>query len=157
MKFSTKEDIEAPIDDAFKLFSDFDQFERSALRRGAEVNRTDTLRKKGAGMAWHAVFHLRGKERKIDAKMSEYNEPDNYCLEMLSEDITAFATVDLMPLSKNRTRASIALELKPKSLSGRLMIQTLRLGKGRLQRRFKNKTADFVRILERDYKADRTG
>lgn len=153
MKFSTKEDIEAPIEDAFKLFSDFDQFERSALRRGAEVNRTDSSRKKGVGMTWFAVFNLRGKNRKIDAEMVEYNESENYCIEMHSDDVIALATLDLMSLSKNRTRASISVELKPKSLSGRLMIQTLRLGKTRLQRRFKAKAADFVRVIERDYKA----
>lgn len=153
MKFSTKEDIEAPIGDAFKMFTDFDQFERSALRRGAQVSRTDSLNLKGSGMTWHTKFKLRGKERKINAEIVEYNEPENYCLELHSDDVVAFATLDLMSLSKSRTRASFAVELKPKSLSGRLMVQTMRLGKSRLEKRFKTRTAEFVRVLERDYKS----
>ncbi|WP_375266328.1 hypothetical protein [Planktotalea sp.] len=50
MQFSTKEDIEASMADAFALFADFDQFERSALRRGAQVRRTDSLKRKDVGM-----------------------------------------------------------------------------------------------------------
>ncbi|MGB7318531.1 MAG: SRPBCC family protein [Planktotalea sp.] len=153
MKFSTKEDIEAPIEDAFKLFSDFDQFERSALRRGAEVRRVDSLPQHDVGMAWKTKFKLRGKERKIDAEMVEYCAPESYCLELKSADVTALATLELMSLSKSRTRASLAIELKPNSLSGRLMVKTLRLGKTKLEKRFKTKAADFVCVLERDYKA----
>lgn len=153
MKFSTKEDIEAPVGDAFALFTDFDKFERSALRRSAEVRRSDSLSQNGAGMTWNTKFKLRGKDRKIDAEMVEYSATESYCLELQSEDVMALATLELMSLSKSRTRASLAVELKPKSLSGRLMLQTMRLGKTRLDKRFKKKAADFVRVLEREYKS----
>ena len=64
MKFSTKEDIEAPIEDAFALFVDFDQFERSALRRGGQVRRTDSLKSKGVGMSWDAVSSFVARREK---------------------------------------------------------------------------------------------
>ena len=76
MKFSTKEDIEAPIVDTFALFSDFDQFERSALRRGAEVRRTNSLKRHRTGMAWAPVFNFRGKNRKIEADLIDYEPCD---------------------------------------------------------------------------------
>ncbi len=153
MKFSTKEDIEAPIEDAFALFTDFDKFERSALRRGAEVRRVDSLKQNGNGMCWETKFKLRGKKRSIAAEMVEFDAPEGYCMELQSDDVTAFATLELMSLSKSRTRASLAVELKPKSLSGRLMVQTMRIGKSKLDKRFKVKAADFVRILEREYQS----
>ena len=56
MKFSTNEDVEAPIDAVFEMLCDFESFERAAMRRGAEVQRVDQLVAPGVGMIWDAVF-----------------------------------------------------------------------------------------------------
>jgi len=56
MKFSTREDVEAPVDYVFGQISDFGAFERQALRRGADVRRLDS----GpfvTGSAWDAHPH----------------------------------------------------------------------------------------------------
>ena len=151
MKFSTKEDIEAPIEDAFALFTDFDQFERSALRRGAEISRTDSLSRNGVGMEWKTRFKLRGKDRRINAEMIEHAAPESFCLELHGDDVIGHATLELMSLSKSRTRASLSVVIKPKSLSGRLLVQTLRIGKARVDKKFKSRASDFVRTLEREH------
>ena len=56
MKFVAHEDVEAPIDFVFEQMSDFPALERSALRRGAEVQRVDTVPDKTPGMAWDVAF-----------------------------------------------------------------------------------------------------
>ena len=43
MKFVAHEDVEAPIEFVFEQVTDFAAIERSALRRGAEVQRVDDL------------------------------------------------------------------------------------------------------------------
>lgn len=152
MKFSTNEDIEAPIEATFSMFTDFDNFERSAIRRGAEVHRTDKTRRKGVGMTWLAKFEMRGKTREVEAEMVEYTANDTYTIEGHSSNLVGFFVVEMVPLSKSRTRVSIALELKPKSLSGRLMLQTLKLGKTRMTRAFKVKAAAVAKDFEDGYK-----
>ncbi len=39
MKFSSKEDIEIPIEQTFDMLNDFEGFERAVLRRGGQVRR----------------------------------------------------------------------------------------------------------------------
>ena len=102
-------------------------------------------------MAWASVFNVRGKNRKIEAELIGYEPCDGYEVELQSNDVTAYATLELMSLSKSRTRASFAIELKPKSLSGRLMVQTMRLGKSRLEKRFRKRAVDFALTIERQY------
>lgn len=156
MKFSTNEDIEAPIDDVFKMLSDFDKFERSALRRGADVRRTDSTGRTGVGMTWAAAFKFRGKQRKLEAEVVEFTRPDSYAIEARSPNLNGIFELELVPLSQKRTRASMALTLTPKSLSGRLMLQTMKLGKSKLTRRYKIQVADFAKFLEKEYNASKT-
>ena len=155
MKFSTKDDLETPIEQAFALFSDFDQFERSALRRGIDVKRTDSLFRPGVGMTWRSAFKFRNKHRKVEAELISYDPNDGYEITLQSNDLSALGTLELMSLSKSRTRATLSVEMKAKSLSGRLMIQTMRFGKSRLDKRFRIKAAEFVRVIEREHKTSK--
>jgi len=148
MKFSSNEDVEAPIETVFGMYSDFDMFERAALRRGAEIVRTDKLKAPGAGMAWKASFKFRGRPRLVTGEIVTYDPPEGYVIEAISPNLIGVMSVDLVPLSRNRTRVSLALEIKPKSLTGRLMVQSLKLGKTRITRRFKVAAADYAKSLE---------
>ena len=153
MKFSSNEDIEAPIDAAFRIYTDFDHFERIALRRGADVVRTDDLRTPGVGMAWKATFKFRGRVRVVVGEIVEYSTPDDFAIDVESPNLRGAFAVEMVPLSKNRTRVSIALEIKPKSLTGRLMVQSLKLAKSRLNRRFKARAGEFAKTMEQRFKS----
>ena len=65
MKSSTREDIEAPIDYVYARVTDFQGFERQALRRGADVQRIDGGSAIRLGAAWDVAFKFRGKDRKM--------------------------------------------------------------------------------------------
>ena len=81
MKFSTKEDIEAPIEAVFEMLCDFESVERAAMRRGAEVQRSDTKTAIGVGMSWRGAFNLRGKRRQVDIEMVTFDKPNEMVFE----------------------------------------------------------------------------
>ena len=148
MKFSAKEDIEAPIEQVFALVSDFAALERAALRRGAKVQRTDSLHKPGVGMSWTAAFMARGRQRKLDIVMTTYEPPHAMRFDSVAQGLHSNMTVELVALSRGRTRLSVDLELKPKSISARLFVQSLKLARNTLNKKFHLRMADYASDLE---------
>ena len=151
MKFASREDIAAPIDAAFAMLTDFDGFERAAMRRGAEVQRTDTLREPGEGMSWNARFMLRGREREVAVTLGTYDPPNQMAFTGGSQGLEAGMVIDLVALSRQRTRMSVSLKLSPKTLSARLLVQSLKLARSNLNRKFHLRVADYAKDIEDRY------
>ncbi len=148
MQFSSKEDIEAGIEQVFDMLSEFEGFERSAIRRGIEVQRKEAMGTPQVGMGWHAKFILRGKPRELDLTLTQYDRPNAMRFEAQSQGLDGSMALDLVPLSQRRTRMSVALEIKPKTLSARLMVQSMKLAKTNLTKRFKLRVAHYAKELE---------
>lgn len=157
MKFSTKEDIEAPIDVVFEMMCDFELFERAAMRRGAEVQRTDTMKVRGVGMKWRAFFNLRGKRRQVDIEMVTLDKPNELVLECVSPGLVTMMTTELVALSKNRTRMTVAFDIKPLNLSARLLVQSLKLAKSSMTKKYKLRVAEFAKNMEERHQGVSTG
>lgn len=153
MKFSTREDIEAPIDHVFLMASDFDGFERSALRRGVSVQPRETLSQPGAERGWDIGFKFRGKQRDVSAELVSFDSPNAMVFVVAAKTMHADVTVDLMPLSRGRTRLSFGVDLRPANMRGRLKIQSLKLAKANLMRRFRLRVANFATEVEDRYRA----
>lgn len=151
MKFSTNEDIEAPIDAVFDMFCDFESFERSAMRRGAEVQRVDNMAVPGVGMTWRAAFEMRGKPRQIELEMVTFDRPHEIVLESTSPGMLGTTEFEMIALSRNRTRVKVELEIKPLNLSARLLVQSLKLAKNSLSKKFKLRVAEYARGMEDRY------
>ncbi len=148
MKFSTKEDIEAPIEAVFEMLCDFESFERSAMRRGAEVQRLDDMRAPGVGMSWAAVFDLRGKRREIEIEMVTFDKPNEMVIESTSPGLIGQMSFELMALSRSRTRVQVELEVKPLNLSARLLVQSMKLAKASLTRKYKQRISEYAKGME---------
>lgn len=152
MQFTAKEDVEAPIEFVFEQLSDFQSFERSALRRGAEVQRIDRKTKIGPGMAWEASFSMRGRTRELQLELTEYDPPFGMVFSSRSPNMGGHMSIELVALSRGRTRMSLEIELKPKTLSARLMVQSLKLARSKLSKRFRERVASFAEELEDRYR-----
>ena len=148
MQFSSKEDIEAPIETVFAALSEFEVFERSAIRRGIEVQRADEAAPNAAGLIWNAAFDMRGKKRDLKLTLTEYDPPNGMRFDSESFGLGGEMLIDLVALSPRRTRMSLSLTLSPKTLSARLFLQSLKLAKASLTSRFEQKAKEFAKGIE---------
>ncbi|MEQ8294545.1 MAG: SRPBCC family protein [Roseovarius sp.] len=152
MKFGTREDIEAPIEFVFEQMTDFKAIERAAMRRGAEVQRVDKLNHKGVGMMWDAAFELRGKAREIELELTEYDPPNGLVMASRSAGLGGKMKAELVALSRTRTRVTMDVELEPKNLTAKLLVQSLKLAKKSLMNRLNERMAAYSKEIERRYK-----
>ncbi|MCV6595131.1 MAG: SRPBCC family protein [Silicimonas sp.] len=147
MKLSTREDIDAPIATVYKAVSDFDAFERQLLRRGVDVTRDDSHPLDAPGLRWQARFDWRGKPQALDAELIAIEPNQGYTIESKASGVVALSVVDLVALSKTRTRLFVSVDLRPTTLTSRLFVHSLKLGKSALSRRFKARVSDFASKL----------
>lgn len=149
MKFSATEDIEAPIEQVFGAISDFTIYERAAMRRGADVRRVGTGSEVQVGMKWQAVFDWRKKTREVEVELIQLNRPEQMTCALRGSGFLVTCDAELIALARGRTRIKASLDIKPRNLSARLMIQSMKLARSSLAKRYKRRVADYAKELER--------
>lgn len=155
MKFSTRQDIDAPVASVFTAASDFSRFERQARRRGVELARLDELAQPAPGMRWQARFRFRNRERRLRAELVRLDPTDLLQLHAASTGVEAHFDVAFLPLSRNRTRIKVGLQILPRSLQARLLIQSMKFAKSNLDRRFAERVLRFAKDVELSHNPER--
>jgi len=148
MHFETREDLDCSISQAFAAITDFESFERSAIRRGIEVQRIGTLAPSQGDLAWDAAFVFRGTQRNMHLSLTDFDPPNAITLAASGNGMTGDMQVELLALSPRRTRMSVALSLTPKTLAARLLVQSLKLARNKLNRKFRLRVAEFAKLTE---------
>lgn len=148
MELTTNEDIEAPLDAVFAAVTDFDVLERSALRRGIDVRRTDRMFEPGPGMTWATTFAFRGKTREATIEVTRYDQPESLAFAGTSGGLDIGVSIELVALSRSRTRLTMKVAPRPRTLSARLLMQSMKLAKGNIGKRFRVRVADYAKDIE---------
>jgi hypothetical protein len=91
---------------------------------------------------------VRGKTRDIDVEITAFAPDSGLTALAGSKGITATITLDLVALSRSRTRLQLGLDLRAVTLSARLLLHSLRLTKASLDRRFARRVTDFASDIE---------
>jgi len=153
MKLGTRQDIEVSLAQVFADFADVEAWERAALRRGAEVTRTDSLGTLAPGMAWHAIFDYRGKSRDMIVTLAEIEAPHRLVFGATSGSVEGTMTLEFLELGARRTRVTFGTEIKPRTLSARLFVQSLKLAKTKIRTRFADRIAKLCADIEDRHRA----
>ena len=147
MNLTTREDIDAPIAKVYEAVTDFERFERRLMRRGIDVLRDETCPPPNPGAKWRINAEWRGKPYEIDAELISIGVPDGYAMEAHTSGLICVGVVDLVALSKARTRLLVSLDIRATSFSSKLLLQSLRFAKGSIGGRFKARVQEFAREL----------
>lgn len=155
MQLSSVQDVNAPLDFVFEQISDFDSYEGYAMRIGAKVERRDALTRKGKGMQWNIVGEFRGKLRDVDIELTEYR-PDNLLKFLVqSAGIEATADFEAMALTRKQSRIKMTLNLRPKTIAARLVLQSAKLARSSLTKKFNHRFWTYASYIENNYNRSR--
>lgn len=152
MKLVAKKDVEAPAAFVFRQMSDFEGWERAAMRRGADVTRADSLSAVGPGMAWDTQFTYRGKERRVNLRLETITPNSALTLALRSVPVNGTLQIDVIDLAAKRTRIELRLEVRPNTLAARVLLQSLRLARARVERNFDQRVAQLAVEIEDRYR-----
>lgn len=148
MIFTAKEDIDAPAGAVFAVLTDFNAIEAAAMRRGADVQRTASPQGGLIGTSWRARFLLRKKPRDVALRLLSHETPTTLHFAGQTETLDGVVKFDIVALSPRRTRLAVSLEVKPRTFGARLMLQSMRLTKTKLQDRFRNRVAQMAAAIQ---------
>lgn len=157
MRLSTREDVEAPIGFVFDALCDFDTWERAALRRGADVQRLDGPVGTAPGAGWQVQFDFRGKTRGGELRLSEIEPPQKLRFTGTGGSFEGALEIDLLDLGPRRTRVTVISEAKPRTLSARIFLQSVKLGKAKLAKSYEQRIARFAADIEDRFSRSRKG
>ena len=151
MRLTAKTDIEVPLAEVYHYITDFAAWEIAATERRAEVTRTDAKPLDAVGSGWRVRFFFRGKARNMVVRVARLVPGEVAAFLIDSPSIEGASELEVTPLSPRRTRVRVVLDVKPKTLAARVVISTLRLSKGRLERRFEGRVAQLGAALAARY------
>jgi carbon monoxide dehydrogenase subunit G len=154
MKLSAREDIELPIAQVWAAITDYEAFERAAMRRGAEVQRTG---EPGGPAAWTASFDFRGKRRTVAIRQSRIEPHAVLGFSGEGRHVSGTLTIELMELGPRRTRMIVGTEVRPMTLAARLFLQSLKLARARVVKRYQSRIAQLATMIESRARGQKSG
>lgn len=147
MKFSTRQDTDLPAESLFQAITDFDTIARLLSRRGAVVRRQDNLATQGLGTSWLIGFDYRGRSRELSLEVIRFDPPELVLLQGSSDHFDVTIQMTVVALTGVKSRLIFETDLQPRGLKARLLLQTVKLGKPQLDRKFALRIGEFVDSL----------
>ncbi|MEM7641179.1 MAG: SRPBCC family protein [Pseudomonadota bacterium] len=150
MKFVAVEDVAAPIEHVWARVSDTDMFERRIARRVGRVDRVPPG-PAGAGTSWSGQAEIMGKKRQVKVVLDRLEPPGQMALAAGTDGMAITILVELEALAPARTRLTVTTEAKARTMTARLMLQSAKLARQTLAKRYKGRVATFAGTIEAGY------
>ncbi|WP_375258545.1 SRPBCC family protein [Citreimonas sp.] len=148
MQLTATQDIEAPRQQVFDLLSDVDAHLARLTARGVDVAHVSPP---GAGAlrAWRGTFDLRDKPREAVVRLTALEPPARMVFEWESGGLHGRTELNLEAPTEATTQATMDTTLLPQTLSARLLVQSLKLGRGKIENRIGERMAEAATEIEK--------
>ena len=147
MRFSTRVDTDRSSAELFDIISDFSRSERALTARGAQVRRIDPAQDPGTGLGWTIGFNWQGQRRMVRLDVTRFDRPSHVTLDGHSDQFDLSINLTVVALSRVKSRLLFETEVRARNMRARLLLQTAKLGKTQLDRKYDQRIADFVAHL----------
>ena len=151
MQFDIAVPVNAPKDWVFAKAADFAALENIARDYGATLNRHPTA-SVAMGTVWTAEVSIRGTQRRAETRLVQIAPDVSYALDSQLGGLVAKTTVSCQPGGPTETTLRVVCAMTADSLKGRLLLQTLRLGQGRIEARLRGRLAAYAEVIERGFR-----
>jgi hypothetical protein len=157
MKFKVSEDVDAPLDMVWGHFTDFTGFETEARGRGAVLHRVGQWTQAAQGAEWRGEVKVRGKIRPVSAKIMQLVPQELCVIDSRIGGMQCHHEMLFVQLSQKVTRVAFVLDLSADTLTARLLLQTLKLARGRVLQRLQGVLVRQGNLVEVAYRRAERG
>ena len=148
MKLTARTDIDAPFGFVYESLADHESWVREATARGLAIERLADAPVSGPGAGWLAQVPFRGKLVALELQVADQKPSEQLGYSLRTNSFDGTITLSVMALSARRTRLHMAIEISPRTVIARVLINTLRLAKGRAQARMDHRLAQMGGQIE---------
>lgn len=146
MRFVTEEVIGRSLVHVYASLADFEGHEAALAARGIRPRRIPGT--EGPEPAWAAEVPFRGKLRRIEVAVTRMTPGIALNYRASAGQLVSDLQFSLDALAPERTGLTVTLEVRPEGLSGRMLLQSLKLVRPTLVRRFRKRVRDYAAYLE---------
>jgi hypothetical protein len=152
MKFKVSEDVDAPRRMVWDKMTDFTAMETDARGRGATVIRVGNWTELAEGVEWRGEVTVRGKVRPLSSRVARLVQEDICLIESRIGGMSCVYELSFVSLTPEVTRVAVVLDLSAQTLTARLILQTMKLARGRVMQRLQGIVARQGNAVEAEYR-----
>ena len=154
MELTYQRIIKVPPAYAFARATDFERFEAEGFGNLAPFEPRNEIRAPEIGARWRTAAEFQGRPRRFSLELLEMAEPNRLVMGNKSDKYDVEAEMIFGAADNHSTAFSFKLNAMARSLTAKLILQTIQLAKGRIT---KSMQADFDKMaarMEAAYRAD---
>ena len=145
MKLEFREDIAAPKARVLEAVTDMERFERTLRDWGVAVERSGEG-PLAPGAVWTAHPEWQGRRFDLTATLLTLGE-DGWTTECHAAGLIGLIVCDLVELGPSRTRLYLGVETRATSIGGRVLLGSLTLAQGGIERRVGERLSRFAQSI----------